>query len=401
MNILFIHASNIVESATSGIIRVTATLKRIFEEHGHKCYNAYYKEVDGKGRSVFDESLKLTSVDDAKQLVEACLRWSIDAVICQMHPTEVTNRLFEALHQSPQLSVRPMIIECMHNNPYIETLGYTPGYLWYLLNDMKIAMPMRMKKVLWGLFCCYMPNTARRNVARRYQKAFDLTDKVVMLSDKFVPEMQKFQHYKDGQLTFANNPMTYECALGSLNLDTKEKLVVFVGRLEEAQKRLSASLEIWKKIEKDSRFDDWRFDIVGRGEDEAYYKQLAKKLNLRRVTFCGEQNPKEWYRKASILMLTSAYEGWGMVINEAQQLGVVPVAYGSYASIRDLITDGVDGCIVPNLDEDAFVNTMKRLMTDEDMRNSMQTEGMKNSGRYSEDYIYSQWEKILYSNKLA
>lgn len=397
MNILFIHASNIVAPASSGIIRVTATLKGIFEEHGHKCFNAYYKEVEG-GKPLFAESLKLVSGTDGQQLVQACQKWKLDAIICQIHPTDETERLMRAVRNSEVLTKRPMLIECMHNNPYIEVLGYTPHYLWYLLKESKFSLPSRVKKALWGVFCCYMPDKARRKVAARYQKIFDLTDKVVLLSDKFIPEMKKYQRYKEGQLQFANNPMTYDDASFTADdLKKKEKLVVYVGRLEESQKRLSVSLAIWKRIEQDPRFADWRFDIVGTGGDEEYHKRIAKDLKLKRVTFWGTQNPNEWYGKASILMLTSAYEGWGMVINEAQQKGVVPIAYGSYASILDLITDGVDGCIVPNQDKQAFVDTLKMLMTDEEKRRDMQLAGLKNSGRYSEDVIYRQWEKILLS----
>lgn len=400
MNILFIHASNIVEPATSGIIRVTATLKRIFEEHGHECHNAYYKEVPGNGRKVFPDSLKLIQGEEYTLLDKACKEWKLDTVICQTHPSDITNALLRAARQCEVHGKRPMVIQCIHCTPYIEVRGYTPGYLHYLMTGARMKLASRVKKVLWGLFCLYMPETARKKIARRYQITFNMADKVVLLSDKFFPEVQKYQQFGQNQLMFANNPITYDNAVdyADLLLNAKEKLVVFVGRLEEAQKRLSVTLDIWKSIEGNSRLADWRLDILGVGPDEEYYHRLAKKMHLNRVRFCGEQNPKEWYCKASVIMLTSACEGWGMVINEAQQMGVVPVVYDSYASVHDLIVDGEDGYLVPNLDKSAFVEKQTILMTDDNLRRKMQVNGMKNSGRYSEDVIYRQWERILLSS---
>lgn len=397
MNILFIHASNIVAPAASGIIRVTATLKRIFEEKGHKCYNAYYKDVADGGNPVFDQSLKLTRDTEEKLLARACDEWSIDAIICQLHPSNESVHLLQSIRSCTMLRKRPLVIQCMHNNPYIEVLGYTPEYMHYLLSESHFSLPIRLKKVLWGMFCCYMPVAARKKVAARYQRLFDLTDKVVLLSDKFMPEMRQYQCFRDGQLQFANNPMTYDASFSATDLETKEKLVIYVGRLDESQKRLSVSLKLWKRIEEDPRFADWRFDIVGSGDDADYYQRIARKLKLERVRFCGMQRPHEWYRKASILMLTSAYEGWGMVINEAQQRGVIPVAYDSYASVHDLITDGMDGFVVPNLDSKAYVDTLKKIMLDADMRKTIQINGLNNSGRFSEEVIYQQWERILKS----
>ena len=68
---------------------------------------------------------------------------------------------------------------------------------------------------------------------------------------------------------------------------------------------------------------------------------------LKRVRFEGRQNPKRYYEEASIFMLTSSFEGWGLTLTEAQQFGCVPLAFYSYASLPDIITDGKNGFMIP------------------------------------------------------
>lgn len=65
---------------------------------------------------------------------------------------------------------------------------------------------------------------------------------------------------------------------------------------------------------------------------------------MERVVFTGWQDPESFYRDASILCLTSDFEGWGMVLTEAMTFGAVPVAFNSYAAITDIIDDGKPEC---------------------------------------------------------
>lgn len=396
MNILFIHASNIVEPAASGIIRVTGILKTIFEKHGHMCYNAYYKEVEGNGRPLFLKSIKLTPETEGERIVKACNEWGIDTIISQIYPTKDSWHLLQYIKNCGELKQHPMVINCMHTNPYLETMGYTPRYLWYLLRHANMSMPVRIKKILWGTYCIMFSKHAHRKIAKRYQRTINLIDRMVMLSEKHIPEIEEYQTIQDKQLHFANNPVVYESYFEEKELEKKEKSVVFVGRLDEHSKRLSSCLRIWKKIEQDSRFAEWKFNIIGRGEDYQYYSDIIKREKLARVRLCGIQEPKEWYRKSSILLLTSAYEGWPMVINEAQQMGVIPVVFNSFLSVYDMINDGEDGCIVRYPDEQAFTETLKKLMLDDSFRKSVQINGLRNCRRFTEDIIYKQWEKILF-----
>jgi len=78
--------------------------------------------------------------------------------------------------------------------------------------------------------------------------------------------------------------------------------------LVEAQKRVSAVLKVWKLIENNPLLTDWKLTIVGEGKDELFFHWLTNKYKLKRVSFEGRQDPKHYYERASIIMVTSACE---------------------------------------------------------------------------------------------
>ena len=393
MNVLIIHSSQIIQNASSGIIRVSALLGNIFQKHNHRCFNAYYK--DSNGEPVFEHSIKLTPTTEVEQLRKACIDWDIDVLISQMYPTADTARMLTNLHKAVENIKRPLIVECCHNCPYIEIRGYDMHYLRFLIGYPSMKIALRFKKIIWGMACMLLPYIMNKIIAKRYQRVIDQTDKFVLLSDKFMERVKKFQNLREGQLEFANNPETYTECLAPCDLNMKDKSILIIARLEENQKRLSYCFEMWKELQKDSRFNDWRLDVVGDGYDAGYYKQMVKRLNLQNVTFYGNQDPIEWYRKSQIMLMTSAYEGWGMTLIEAQSMGVVPIVFNSYESLSDVVDDGINGCIVPNRDKKAFLNQWRQLMLNDKLRKEIQLNCLKSTGRFSEDVIYQQWMNII------
>ena len=155
-------------------------------------------------------------------------------------------------------------------------------------------------------------------------------------------------------------------------------------------------MKIWKQIESIHSLGDWRLTIVGHGEEyEMYYKNFVKRNYLKRVQFAGAQSPEPYYRRASILPLTSSFEGWGLTLTEAQQFGVVPIAFYSYASLTDIITNGENGFIIPNNDLNAFTKRIVSLMENDDLRKIMAYNAIKTSHRFSKEKICEDWMYVF------
>lgn len=86
--------------------------------------------------------------------------------------------------------------------------------------------------------------------------------------------------------------------------------------------RVDRLLRIWSLVE--ANFPDWELKVVGDGRERRNLEKEAAGLGLHRVRFCGHSTRvEEHYATAAILCLTSSFEGWGLVLVEAQAAGVV------------------------------------------------------------------------------
>ena len=126
--------------------------------------------------------------------------------------------------------------------------------------------------------------------------------------------------------------------------------------------------------------------------------KLAEDLNLKRVVFCNRQQPKPFYEKSLIFMMTSAYEGWGLTLTEAQQFGCVPIAIGSFSSVYDIISNGKDGVIVNSNNITTYAINLENLMGDEIKLLEMAYQAILSSHRYDINNIEKLWIDLIKSN---
>lgn len=219
------------------------------------------------------------------------------------------------------------------------------------------------------------------------------SDSVVLLSNAYFSDFLRIAGVEDSQkkLSAIHNPSPY----GSINIDfsKKEKRVLWVGRLQNAQKRVDLLLKIWKKVE--SKFPEWRLDIVGNGIDEKRLKNLALEMGLGHVVFYGNQSPEGFYERASIFALTSEWEGFGMVLVEAAAYGCIPVAFDSYAAAGDIISDGKNGFLIPAFDCEKYASILSDLMDNGYRRNSMMKASQEISKKFSLEKIGAQWMELF------
>ena len=224
------------------------------------------------------------------------------------------------------------------------------------------------------------------------------SDRYMVLSPSFVPIFKAFTGLKNApKLIVQTNPVTIDCAGFTFSAETKQKEIIFVGRLDFFQKKVNRVIETWALLEK--RYPDWQLTIVGDGPDRKNVEQRVKELQLQRVQFEGFQKPIEYYKRASMLMLTSEFEGFPLVLAEAMSFGVVPVVYNSYAAAADIVHDGVNGLLIPYCSEGFDASTMAQrmaaVMKDANRLNNMALEAIKTSQEYSIDTIYDQWMNVF------
>ena len=176
----------------------------------------------------------------------------------------------------------------------------------------------------------------------------------------------------------------------------KEKIIMFCGRLEYTSKRPDRLLNIWGKIQ--HRLPDYRLLIVGDGDyREAMEQQIAKE-GLERVDMVGQQSDVgPYYRRASIVCLTSETEGWPLCMTEAQAHGCIPVAFGCTAGVRDILSpSGVNGFIVSPFDENEFAETLVHIaMMSEEEQKVIRRSVIEKRTRYAPEILMKKWEELF------
>lgn len=167
-----------------------------------------------------------------------------------------------------------------------------------------------------------------------------------------------------------------------------EKSVVFVGRFTE-QKDFSSLLQIWQKVHQ--IHPDWKLDIYGDGELKKQVSTTKSAIIVHQPT----RNLMEEYEKHSILILTSLYEPFGLVLPEAMSCGLPVVAFDCPYGPADIITDGVDGFLVGNRSIETFAQRVCQLIESDDLRRQMGQAGMLSSQRYQVERIMPLWKELF------
>ena len=240
-------------------------------------------------------------------------------------------------------------------------------------------------------YLLYIRKIHGKYFAKKKHKELDNNyDKIVTLSPSFIDDFISIYKKTDkNKLISIPNMNTYE----SVNVIKKEKRVLFVGRLVSEVKGCDKLLRIWKEVS--NTIDDWHLDIVGDGPDRENLEKMAKDLNIKNCTFHGFCNPQPFYEKAQIFCMTSIFEGFGMVLTEAMQHSTIPIAFDSYSSLHDIITNNTNGIIIPAFDEKEYANKLKTLIKNQDSILKLSTEAKISSERFSKDNILNIWENLI------
>ena len=172
-----------------------------------------------------------------------------------------------------------------------------------------------------------------------------------------------------------------------------QKSVIFVGRFS-CQKNIGSLIQIWSLVHQ--RYPDWELHIYG-GYGEEEDELLPKIEGLQANIFVHEPTSEilKKYRENSILLLTSKYEPFGLVIPEAMSCGLPVVAYDCPFGPAEIIADDSDGFLVKNSDIEAFVDRVCQLMDNESLRKKMGKAAIVSSQRYRADVIMPKWKQLF------
>lgn len=280
------------------------------------------------------------------------------------------------------------IVSFMHFDP----TGSKPLPIRDLMRDVsKKSLTAKIKRV--GMILFYRPlliKRARKTSQMSYRYIYDNSDAYVVMSPSYIdPFAQKAGLQETSKMHVITNMLTFPEIVDKSIIRQKGNKVVVVARMDEMQKRISTILKVWHSI--DSK--DWTLQIIGKGKDAEYYKEIVAKKHIRNVEFLGHQNPWPFYQKAKIFMMASPREGWGLTITESMQNATVPIVLNTSAVFRDIVRDGIDG-FLPN-DEHEMAERLTQLMNDDRRLHQMAEAALEGAARFSSEKVGEQWSRLL------
>lgn len=403
MNILFL-TENEISPMMGGTEHITDTLATEFRRRGHRCYLCYANACEMPLMTAFDAKLRVVEGREEPALKAFLGEYKVDIIVSNLVVINWKRRLLPLLFRLTRgTGIR--MVNCLHAMPGEELLGSNPANSLYRMFHGR-GLATNLKDI--ALYCA--PGGLVRRLFKgylksRYRLMYDNGDCIVMLSERFFPQVALLGGIPvDDKFEAIHSALSFSRFATIEEIAAKGREVLLISRMDEKPKRISSALRIWRRICRDSRFDDWHFTIVGGGPDLEWYRRLVRRKHIRRVSLEGRQpDIVPYYLRSAIFMMTSAYEGWGLTLTEAQQLGAVPIAFHSYASLPDIITDGENGCIVKDRDEAAFAERLMRLMSDDESRRKMSLAAVESSRRFRLEVIADQWlslfERLLGESK--
>lgn len=178
--------------------------------------------------------------------------------------------------------------------------------------------------------------------------------------------------------------------------DCSSKQVIAVGRYV-AQKGFDRLITAWQKVVE--KHPDWMLKIYGDGHLREDLHQQIVDLGLTESCFLEHSiaDVADKFSESSISVMSSRFEGFGLVIIEAMSCGVPVVAFTCHCGPRDIITDGKDGLLIEDGDIAGLAAGINHLIEDEELRKKMGVEARHRATEYKLDVIGRQWIKLFES----
>lgn len=386
MNILFasIDGDPTYVGGTATIVQLMA---KWLQDNGHYCALGYFQKGDHP--ATFFQDKILLSAQNESMIKEFNAKHEFDI----LYLTQCIGIDWALLRRS---FPKAKFIAAYHSRPML--MCPTKHALEVYLHG-NFAYFDKLKVAFYWLAYPLFKKRRQAIECKAFESLAANCDALQLLSKGFIPNFKKIvPSFDENRIFCIGNPVVWDTTVDAEGITRKEHNVLVVCNANHP-KRAHLMIEIWRRIEKDARFDNWTFTFVGDSIEVQLLKYKAlDKYHLQRINFVGRQKPMEYYRKSRIFLMTSAFEGWPMVLMEAMQMGVVPIAFNSFESVYDIIDDHKNGIIIENNDMDAYVQQLKWLMNHEEECMKMGIAATNLAERYSIEKIMQEY--MVQFNKL-
>ena len=374
MNLLFYtQASN--SPLFGGVQRVSILLAKQFVQKG---WNVYSLSTSVDGEFCYTDCFSLPEPDIKSEKNVEFLRSLVDSLkIDAIIVTLITHPI--ALYTIRNLNRKVVVISHFHFSPkgiYSSVFRYRDR--WFSKSRLFHFLAFQYNRI---------------KLQPLFKEVDSVSDRIVLLDRHFVKEIKQFHHFSKDKLAVINNPLTYPQQ--PFNVEGKEKIVLWVGRISEEEKRISSLLNIWRLAS--PRMPDWKLIIVGGGNELDYWKSKAVSMGLCRYEFVGRTDPGSYYESASIYTLTSNTEAWPMCLLEAMSRSCSPILFNSFESAKSIINNKECGVLVNPFNDREFARELIKLSENDKLRRKIAYNANNRCSNFSIEEIVKRWESLLKS----
>lgn len=270
-----------------------------------------------------------------------------------------------------------------------------------ILNFYKLAKGCKFKTVASNHEYYFYPYHSPYfyQIVRKREEAFSMVDVSICLTN-FNAAVSNI--YNNNNSFLIPNPNTFQVQDNDISIKD-EKIILCVGRFNDQVKRIDRILKCFKKVLEE--IPDAKLILVGKcdrnlpfsSENDKTIMDLQTELGLsgNNVSFVGEVGDMvNYYSEASVLLMTSNSEGFSMVLNEAACFGV-PTVSNYIPGLEDIISDGINGYIVPQDDLETMANRVSNILSNNSLRVKLGKNAKKLAERFSVEKIYEKWVILI------
>ena len=210
--------------------------------------------------------------------------------------------------------------------------------------------------------------------------------------DKFVvltPDNKK--EWQLNNLLVIPNPLSfYPEESSSLSFKT----VIAVGK-QSYQKGYDRLLQAWQLV--NQKHPDWQLNIYGTMHPQKIFDKLAERLQIQNTVhfFPATKNIQAKYLESSIYVLSSRFEGFGMVLIEAMACGVPCIAFDCPYGPANIVRHQQDGLIVKNGDIKALADSLLDLISNQQKLITLGKNAKENAQNYLPQNVMQQWIQLF------
>lgn len=407
------HISLVLQSLHigGGVERFVSTLSERMITRGHRC------DIVLTDKQIIDTRMKLPKdsfiftqmVDEHTNIREENNKYNLGDLIIRKI-SKPTNKLFNFMDVLRSFSWSVNGIRCNLNRELLDRSGIISSYLnienpdVILTNNPKcsvaclfLARHLDKAPPIIPIIHGVMSNFRSAKVKRSLRRQVAGATHFVAVSKSVADDLSMNVGVPRNKITTIYNPAVprninskaSEHPGHSWLTDGGPPIILSVGRLGE-QKNHSTLIKAFFHL--NSQYP-CRLIILGEGRDRAKLEGLVQKLNLvDRVSLPGEvENPFAFMSRASLFVLASKREGFGLVLVEAMACGCPVVSTGYLAGPGEILRNGEFGPLVPDDDEVALAGAMRRVLDQPPDRDALR----QRAAYFSVDRAVNAYEEML------